>query len=284
MADRCHRLTFRLAPEREGVLVGELWAWGTTGTQSRERGGAVELDAYFALPPAELGALRALRWDRFGARLVACEVVEPRDWLAAYRRLARPIAVGRSFVVDPGEGGRAATDGAPPWTLALPARTAFGTGSHASTRLAVELLEAVGAAGSRVLDVGAGSGILTFAAVLLGAAWVVGVEVDPAAALVAGQNRRANAVACALVAGGVDCLAAARRFDLALVNIDPETIGALLPAISARLRAGAGAVFSGFLEERVTAVGERLAAAGHAIVEQRNLEGWSALRTIFSAR
>ncbi len=131
----------------------------------------------------------------------------------------------------------------------------------------------------RVLDVGAGSGILSFAAQLFGAVWVVGLEIDPGAALVAGQNRSLNGLFPGLVAGGVDCLAAAAWFDLALVNVLPELIENDLDALRRLLRPGSSAIFSGILTESLPAVRTCLAVAGFRQRRHRSCGEWSALRT-----
>jgi ribosomal protein L11 methyltransferase len=151
--------------------------------------------------------------------------------------------------------------------LRIPARSAFGTGSHESTRLAVELMERLSLEGSRVLDVGAGTGILAFVALVLGAAEVIGVDVDPAAALVAFENCRLNRLAPRLVAGTVDCLRSNQEFDLALVNVLPERIRDFLGSIANLLPLNGEMVVSGLLVEQREAYLRELGDLG--MVEKR---------------
>jgi ribosomal protein L11 methyltransferase len=162
--------------------------------------------------------------------------------------------------------------------LRLPARTAFGVGSHESTRLALELLESLDLAGRRVLDVGTGTGILAFAALCRGAGWTLGIDHDPAAALVAAENARLNGLRPALAAAGVGALGAARRFDVVLLNVVPGEIAADLPALARLLAAGADVVVSGILRPQGRAYLRRLRALGWRRRRTRRAGEWVAYR------
>ncbi len=273
------RLTFRLAAADEERLAAELWELGTLGVELEALdGGELLARAYFADPRQAAMRRPPEAWARLGAELVERGRLAERDWLADYRSRSRPFAVGRRFTVDPREPhGDAVAAGGGRTLLRLPAREAFGIGSHESTRLAIELLEEQPLAGRAVLDVGTGSGILAFAALSLGAASAVGVEIDPGAALVAAQNRRLNALAPRLFAGRAAALSPRRPFDLVLANVLPE---ALLPELAdvARLtRAGGRAILSGILDARAAEVEARFAAAGFRLRARRAAGEWRAL-------
>lgn len=242
------RLVFRLPEESEELLAAELWALGTLGVEVGVAAeGELEAVAWF-----DGGAAPSLAGcERLGARLVARDRPEPRDWLAEYRRRARPFELGKRLLIDPGEtGGAAVATAAGRRRLELPARTAFGTGTHESTRLAIALLEDEELDGRRVLDVGTGSGVLALAARLWGATAVVGLEIDPVAALIAGQNRRRNALDVWLFAGGSDALAAPARFDLLVANMTLGSHRRALPLAAAHLCRGGVALLSGFLVDQ----------------------------------
>ncbi len=241
------RVSYLVPAEREDELVAALWELGTSGVQVIEAGdGRLRLEAYFEgdAPGAVSG---------IGPEAV-CEV-PATDWLAAYREAARPFPVGERLWLDPREPDRPeepAPDGRS--ALRVPARGAFGTGSHESTRLALELLEGIELAGRRVLDVGTGTGVLALAALRLGACSAVGLDVDPAAPFHARENRRLNRLHPALFAGTLAALrprpapaASGRAFDLALVNVLPEVIAADLPLLAPLLAPGAEVVVSGAL-------------------------------------
>jgi len=274
------RLTFELSPAGEDALLTELWSLGTLGVEiRRHHGGELLAEAYFETGSSGGDAAAELEDRAF--RLLADEPLPARDWLADYRRQARPIEVGRTLLVDPAEPeGASQPQAAPPGRtlLRLPAREAFGTGSHESTRLAVELMEEMTLEGRTILDLGTGTGILAFAAMLLGAARVVALEIDPVAALMAGENRRLNGAPVAIVAGSLETLAAPARFDVALINILPERIESRLERLPRLLARGGEVVFSGILATLGERLLERLAGLGFALRAERSLGEWVAYR------
>jgi ribosomal protein L11 methyltransferase len=278
---RYRRLSFALPHAAEESLTERLWSLGTLGLELGEAGdGRLRIDAWFAEPPPAAVAARAAGWRSESVELIGSAAIEEEDWMAAYRRQARPVRVSARLVVDP----RDETDPPPQsprsgelW-LHLPARRAFGTGSHASTRLAVELLEEVPLAGRTVLDLGTGSGILAFVALARGADRVVALDRDPLAALIAGQSRALNRLWPVVAAGGIGCLDAGRRFDLALVNIRPALVAGDLAALAGCLRRGAEAVFSGLLESERGRYEELLVGLGLSPRARRRSGDWAALR------
>lgn len=269
------RLSFVVAAEREDDAVARLWERGTLGVQvlDGEEPGTVRLEAYF-----EDDGARELP----GARCLGSEDVPDTDWLAPYREAARPFPVGERLLLDP----RDPEGDEPPVaagrvTLRIPARAAFGTGSHESTRLALELLEGLELAGKRVLDVGTGTGILCFAALAFGARSAVGFDIDPAAPLHARANARLNSLHPVLFAGSADALAdgpAFGRFDLALVNVIPEEVAADLLRIASLLGAGGEAILSGILAVAGPRVLADWRALGFEPVAERTAGEWVAFR------
>ncbi|HVF58645.1 MAG TPA: 50S ribosomal protein L11 methyltransferase [Thermoanaerobaculia bacterium] len=234
--------------------------------------GRVRLDAWFAP-----GALPVpLSPD---IQLLAEQSVPDADWLASWREAAQPFALGASFFVDPREPG-----GGPVGTptgrrlLRLPARAAFGTGSHESTSLAVELLEDVELAGKRVLDVGTGTGVLAFAALARGAAAAAAFDLDPAAPFHARDNARLNGFHLNLFAGTVAALCESARFDLAVANMVPEELLPELAEVARRLALGGEVILSGILEERGGEVLERGEALGFVERARREAGEWVAFR------
>jgi len=272
---------FEAPGELEDELVGRLWALGCRGAWSEAAAdGRILLHVFFpagaAPDPAELVAAAGNGGD---VRLLAVAAAEERDWAAEWAAAVGPIRVGERFLVDPGED-PAPGDAGGRFRLRLPARTAFGLGSHESTRLAVELLESEELEGRRVLDVGTGSGILAFAAALLGAARVDACDVDPAAALVAEQYRRANRVErVVLWVGSLAALGPVEAYDLAVVNVVPAEIAADLPALVRALAPGGRALFSGILAAGLDDALAALAPYGLVETARRQAGEWAAVAT-----
>ena len=175
-----------------------------------------DLVAFFREADAARGAAEALRARKVRHDLTT-DIAEG-DPLEAYRAASQPFAVGRRLWMEPGE--RAAAP-APEGRIALrvPASRAFGTGSHASTRLALLALEDEALEGRTVLDVGTGSGVLALAAAALGARMAVGLDLDAEAVFVARENvvRHSFGDRVRLYAGPLS--ACAGRFDLVVANM-----------------------------------------------------------------
>jgi ribosomal protein L11 methyltransferase len=251
------RRIFLLPPALEDSFSADLWLEGTLGVLSTtESDGRLRLEAWFAEgTPA---------W-------------EPGDW----PERAQPFSIGGTFFLDPREPDEELPeipDGR--HLLRLPARAAFGTGSHESTSLALELLETMDLRGRRVLDVGTGTGILAFAALLGGASLAVGYDLDVAAPFHARDNSRLNDLSPRLFAGRLAALREEPLFDLALVNVVPEQILPEMPGVTARLRAGSEAVLSGILRDRGRQVLDRMRGLGFIEADRREAGDWVAFRVI----
>jgi ribosomal protein L11 methyltransferase len=301
-ADSSRRLRLEVADAAVEEVLELLAAGGTIGTWSRSAGdagsdaaaaGRHQVDAWFAGPSPPPGLADALRAR--GAVWVSWQPTEPRDWLEEYRRSARPVRIGR-FELDPREPDVAPPEEEPPEEerpeeerpeeeraagvrrLRLPARSAFGTGSHETTRLMVEALEELELAGRSVLDVGTGTGVLAFVARALGGARVIGFDVDPVAPLLARQNAALNRLPAGFFAGTVEALSTAARFDLVLVNVLPENLAGCEPAIAARIGVEGELLVSGVLVERAAGVEATWLALGLERVSSRGLGEWTLLR------
>ena len=252
-----------------GRCVAELWSLGTLGVEERTGPGErVIVLAYFrAGHEVDLGGLRALGSD---LSVAAPERVEARDWDAEWRRGLRPRRIGPVWIRP----SWCASQGTP--ELVIDPQQAFGSGEHATTRLALELLADELLPGDRVLDVGSGSGILGLAALRLGAGAALGVELDPVACANAAHNARRNALPLALVCSTQAALAPGARFDLVVANMLLGELLGCLPALLARARRCV--VLSGYLEaeaERLEAAAQRAGwVTAHERAESQSGDRW----------
>jgi len=255
------------APAAEAELAADaLWAAGAVAVEERAGPGAVTVlvaaTADGAVEP--LLAAVAGRWPAEAAP------VDLDAALDAWRDHARPVDAGARLRVRP------------PWLPAgaddrvevvIDPGRAFGSGAHASTRLALAALDGLVTGGEAVLDVGCGSGVLALAALALGAAEATGVDVDPAALAAAAANAGRNPGLGPLALG--EAVPPDRRYDLVLANMLLPDLVALAPGIAAAVRPGGVAVLSGVL------LGQRpgLVAAypGLAPESERADDGWLAL-------
>jgi ribosomal protein L11 methyltransferase len=195
-----------------------------------------------------------------GVFLVRADAFADEDWLEKSREGFKPIEAGRSFYIRP------------IWDQAMPPKgrmamvvnpgLAFGTGGHETTRLCMSLMEDLaqlaqsGRLESHVLDIGAGTGILAFAAHLLGAEDIAAIDIDPDCGPAMEELIQMNIANARLPAPFVPFIGALedfpkRKHGLILANILLETIYALLPLMVQRLRPKGYLIASGIMADRL---------------------------------
>lgn len=204
-------------------------------------------------PAAELGRMIAEAAAQAGLGVVPEYVVEElaeQDWVRVSRAQFVPARIGERLWIVP-------SWLAPPdpsaINVVLDPGMAFGTGSHATTRLCLEWLLAQVGRGATVLDYGCGSGILALAAAKLGAARVVAVDIDEQALRAAADNAARNAVRVEFVRAHARI---AESFDLVVANILTKPLQLLAPVLCARLAPGGRLALSGVLESQAASVQE----------------------------
>jgi ribosomal protein L11 methyltransferase len=196
-----------------------------------------------------------------------------------------PVLRLGGFVIIPAADGRAAA--ARPGTLPiiLTQGQAFGSGRHESTRLMLHIIEDLRPSGQDVLDVGAGSGILGFACLHLGAARVVSVEVESAACAELRRNRGLNLVSARrmpVLCGRFPLKRLlGRRHPLVLANLVTPVLRALMPDLAARVAPG-GTLLCGGIHTDAEAAGVIAAARGRGLSLRRReqLRRWNVLRFV----
>ena len=218
-------------------VIAELYEHHPAGiTESESSDGSPLLHAFFD-DSARLDAVLA-SFARYGA---TAQPVDTTDWVSVSREPWKPMPVGSRFFLVPEWLDVPAPEGR--LRIQVNPGLACGSGSHEATQLCLEALERYLAPGMTVLDVGAGSGILSLAASLLGAHRVFACDIDPEAIAIARQRVESNDVA--FYVGSVDAVAPG-SVDLAVANISPEACVALLPDLLRCLRPRGVAVLSGF--------------------------------------
>ncbi len=256
-------------PAAERDAVGA-WLVARTGQAIEER----DDGTLVTFAADEAGADRLLRelHERNGGVTVSRRPLDPVDWTTrwregiAARRFGR-LTVTPSWLAPPADG----------VTVVLDPESAFGSGEHGSTRAALSLLERHLRPGDRVTDLGSGSGILSIAAVKLGAAHAVGVELDPESNVVAARNAELNVVAGAvrfLEGDAAELAPLAGPADLVLSNILRTVNVRLIPAIAAGTRPGGLVVFSGMEEVEAPLFRPVLLDAGFAVEDEVTDAGW----------
>lgn len=233
------------------------------------------------LPGSELGAilteqLRTAMDERYpGLELVAKPVYQ-EDWDVSWREFFGVVEPGGRLIIVPSWIEHEPAPGQ--LVIHLDPGQAFGTGHHETTRLCLLALERHLQPGDAVLDVGTGSGVLAIAAVLLGAARVVAIDIDPLAANVARENCERNGVLerVAVSAGTLEP-GHEGRYGLVVANISTAANIALAPAFAAVTLPGGTLLLSGILARDAAEVVAALEAAHFIHAETREDGDWCQL-------
>jgi ribosomal protein L11 methyltransferase len=250
--------------EAKDVTIAELWEAGSTGIIELEDNAETALLRVFFDDDERRTELRS----RFGGEVRAADL---RDWVAFAREHLQPMEIGeRIFVIpewrdEPTPAGRI--------RIEVNAGLAFGTGAHETTRLCLEAIETNLRPGMTFADVGTGSGILTEAAVKLGAARAMACDTDFDAVQVARENLARAGVNAAAFAGSANAIAT-QWADVVAANISPAWIADLATEWVRILKPGGVAILSGFEAADLEMVSAAVERAGARILEGRGERDW----------
>lgn len=210
--------------------------------------------------------------------------VDEEDWANNWKAYFKPMPVGEKLLVCPSwekipEGNTRAV-------LKIDPGMAFGTGTHHTTRMCLELLEKNIKNGDLVADLGCGSGILSIAASLMGAKETYAIDIDPVAARVAAENAELNGIDMSgyFIRIG-DILSdekfrddiSGRQYDIVLANIVANVIIAFAPVIPQLMKPDGKLIASGIIADRLDEVLDALKANGLEAVEICSGEDWRAV-------
>lgn len=211
-----------------------------------------------------------------GPMTIAVEDVREEDWAENWKQYYKPFRVGDHLVVKP------------VWEpydvlpndliIEIDPGMAFGNGTHETTFMCLRLLEGLVKRGDTVLDVGTGSGILAIAAAKLGAAYVLGIDVDPVAVRVAGENIARNQAQATVDARVGDLLKGIdMQADLVVANIIADVVILLSGAVRTHIRPGGAFICSGIIKDREADVVSALQAASFSIETIDRAGEWVAI-------
>lgn len=223
-----------------------------------------------------LAALPAMTGMDLGTLKAASQGVQEQDWSECWKQYYKPFRAGARLVIKPSWESWEEQPG--DLVIELDPGMAFGTGTHETTAMCVEMIEKH-YQGGRVLDVGTGSGILSIAAARLGAKDVLGVDIDPMAVRVARENVEKNGLSHVIGIREGDLVAGLEdvKCQFAVANILADVIALLAEPLKKHLAPNAVFVCSGILKEREDDVREVLEKNGYRLFDRLQKGDWVAL-------
>ncbi|HHL35602.1 MAG TPA: 50S ribosomal protein L11 methyltransferase [Desulfobulbaceae bacterium] len=206
------------------------------------------------------------------------ETFDDQDWATSWKRFFTPVEIVPGLVIRPSWEEYQAQEGER--VIVMDPGQAFGTGQHASTRMALSLLtrSLTRHPVDRMLDVGTGTGILAMAAALYDVRLVVAIDNDPEAVRVAEENSIINKVAGAVMVSGTDLTDVKGKFSMITANIVHDVLVAMAPHLQKLLAPKGRVVLAGILkgeqEKNCIRIYEGL---GLQVLESMHEEEWAAL-------
>ncbi|OQB15977.1 MAG: Ribosomal protein L11 methyltransferase [Firmicutes bacterium ADurb.Bin193] len=231
-----------------------------------------------------IAALKELDTNgEFGSLEISLESINEEDWAENWKKYFKTMPVGEKILIRP-EWEQAADGGGRTVFVVNPGMT-FGTGTHESTRMCICALETYIKEGTRVLDLGCGSGILSVISLLLGAKSAVAVDIDPNCEKVAYENALRNGIKkddYTVYSGNIitdDELKSkiGGGFDIVVANIVADVIIAIAPDIKQYLKNDGVFICSGIIDFREAQTAKALLDSGLEIINIRREGEWSAI-------
>lgn len=218
----------------------------------------------------------------YGPLRIEVAPMENQDWENSWKEYFKPLPIGQRLLICP-SWEQAEAQGRT--VLHIDPSSSFGTGAHATTGMCLEQLDSMELTGKRVLDLGCGSGILSCAASLLGAAHTLACDIEENAMKVTAQTMQDNGVeaydlVCGNILAGGETLEAITRqgpYHLILANIVADVLMPMAGLMPGLLAPGGQAVLSGILDERAQEVLDTYTNAGFTCLGQRSRQGWTML-------
>lgn len=218
-----------------------------------------------------------------GTLLMTLDNLAEEDWAYGWQKYYKPMEIGKRLLVIP-QWERDTVDPGDRVPLLLDPGLAFGTGSHATTQLCLTALEQSVCGGETVLDLGCGSGILSIAALKLGASAATAVDIDDKCLNVAYENAALNGIGrdryTVRVGDVLEDLVLQAEFkggyDIVVANIVADVILGLAPMARQFLKPNGLFLCSGIIDDRAVEVADGLRRSGWAIMESQEASGWFA--------
>lgn len=212
----------------------------------------------------------------FGTLNVEYKLADDNEWKDKWKEYFKPLHIGNHIVIKPSWEQYEKKDS--DIIIELDPGMAFGSGTHATTYMCIELLEKHIKSESTIIDIGTGSGILAIAAALLGAKNVLGLDINYDAVQVAKENVIKNNLSNKITILQSDLLSSVNgKYDIAVANIIADAVIMLTPDVINVLNKDAIYIVSGILQERENDVIKKAISCGFKTIEVLHRDEWCAV-------
>jgi len=217
---------------------------------------------------------------QFPQATMELDSIENQDWQRKWKESFKPFNLSENIIIKPSW--EKYTPGPKEKVIEIDPGMAFGTGLHASTRLAAELMETRLSANpslpERVLDVGTGTGILAIGSALLGCRKVTAIDNDPEAITAAANNIAANRMSDYIEVSTTNLSDLVGPYEMILANIIHNTLVEMAPVLVKLLTPGGNLILAGILNgKQAENIINVYNDAGLTMIESRNSDEWAAL-------
>lgn len=213
---------------------------------------------------------------KFGRLTVVSRMTSDEEWKDEWKQYFRPARVTEDIVIRPSWEEYEPLPGDK--VIEIDPGMAFGTGTHDTTRMCIQLLEKNIEEGDRVMDIGCGSGILSIAAALCGSGEVYGFDIDPDAVEASKENVQKNHIQDRVrIAAGDVTKGLGRKVDIIVANLMAELIVMIAPGAAEHLEGKKLFITSGIIIEKCEMVEDALKNAGFTINSRTESGGWCAI-------
>ncbi len=287
--DHLAEISFYLKKSPGEGLVSEAYDPGTgpiardgeSESDRRERE-ILQADPEEVLARVREGLAEIASYCDIGEGTITADVTGEEDWVNNWKNYFHQFSVSGVRIVPSWE---EAGDGDEDVVLHIDPGTAFGTGAHESTQLAIAGLRKYLKPGDRVLDIGTGSGILGMLAAKLGASYVFATDLDPNVPAALEENLSKNEICrerFGFILGDIATneavkAAAGDGYDLVLANIIAEILAGITPAVPRHIKKGGVYVTSGILITHADLVREAMREADFTILEETTMGEWMSI-------
>jgi ribosomal protein L11 methyltransferase len=209
---------------------------------------------------------------------ITVDSIADEDWQETWKKYYYPTRITRHLTVVPAwESQEFTPSQTGEYPIVLDPGMAFGTGTHATTKLMLQALEAVIRGGETMIDVGTGSGVLAIAAAQLGVADIIGTDIDDMAVRVAQDNLDLNPDVKGKIHLQVSDLlkdVPARPVDIIAANILSDVIARLIPEVDSYLKPGGYFLVSGIINTVAADIENQLITNGYQLIQKTRMGDW----------